>query len=927
MVRSALPEHFIGREKELTLFKTWLCDLRSDAPWILFVHDALPDPTRRGGVGKTWLLRACAALAQQRFSSLPVVTVDCFHVADRDRLLIAERVVQALQTAYPFWQAQTFSQALETYRAQGYLSGLYPEKDVADIRIRDSLSEALAEDLAALERQLPADRPSLLLLVDTFELIEQQMQIAVLGLDHTFPDPYGLHRLKVLVAGRNEPDWQHPNWQGRRQEVLTLPLAPFTFEEMQQYLAAEVPELLPADERPESPATEPHAPPEATAVPTLPQATAAHPLAEERQVTHEQLLLLHRLTDGRPILIGLAIDVLQQRLLTLEELLTIPPPEFEAALVAQVNRLENPLNWIILLMAHIYYHCTWPLLRWILEHSSLREAVRDLSPDRLLPALLALSFVRRSSSGEEFVLHDEMRRLVVTHCWERQDPDRRFRRELSSVLLQYTEQRLAGDLSEQERQLTIVERLYHECFLEVQAGLAYFEPCFREAVSTWRAAFARSLLTTVQPFAGQLPPEQRWLLQMREVTVLRLEERPAAALARLDALEQAADPAWRQQQRLTLALERARCLLQQSQIEAARQAFEQVLTLAQAEGQQQQAAGLLSQLGYLARRLGRFDEALHYYQESLRTHRQLGNRAAYADLLNSIGNLYRRFGRIEEALRYCKLGLRLREQLLAEGVIGERSVGLSLNTLGMAYLDAGEVKLAEEQFLRARAIFTQIDYKTGIAANYNHLGRVALALGRLEEAQACFEKSIAVAASVDEEVYISSHHKLALVTALQGRWSEAAATWRHAVTRARTVHDQYQLVESLVELVGALERLGQREEAARCWQEARQLAEQEQYPLLLARGEEVLGDVRLEQGQVLEACEHYGVCCRYLAQTTAVTYTRIKRKLFDALLQVPLDALDGAVEALETAWRAAGLEQEQPDFLEMCEEVKQFRIR
>ena len=53
-----------------------------------------------------------------------------------------------------------------------------------------------------------------------------------------------------------------------------------------------------------------------------------------------------------------------------------------------------------------------------------------------------------------------------------------------------------------------------------------------------------------------------------------------------------------------------------------------------------------------------------------------------------------------EALRYCncRLDPQLRTQLCAEG--------LRLNTLGMAWLDAGRLTLAKEQFLRERVSFS-----------------------------------------------------------------------------------------------------------------------------------------------------------------------------------------------------------------------------
>ncbi|MBX5452004.1 MAG: tetratricopeptide repeat protein, partial [Thermogemmatispora sp.] len=648
MERHGVPETFLGRDYELSLFLDWLTNVQSDAPWILSIHDAEPDPARRGGIGKSWLLQACVALAQQRFPHLAVVQVDFFRVADRDRLVVARRVVERLQAAYPHWQARTFAQTLETFAAQGYLSSLYPEKDVADIRIRDSLSEALARDVEELLPLLPPGVPQLLLVFDTFELVERNPQVAVLGLGQLFPERYGLPHVKVLLAGRNPLDWQHPTWRGREREVLDLELPPFSAAEVRLYLLRELAGLLDAETK--------------AAGMTGLGGSGENP-AQTAESQTRSVERLYELTAGRPILVGLACDLLARGLITLPELVAFPSGRFEEQLVVRINDLERPLNWLILVLAHVYHRLSAPLLSWLLTQVRLAEDSERVSVDEWLAALRRLSFVRIAGEGDELALHDEMRRLVVHYCWERQDPDRRFRRELSRAVIAYYEQHAGQALPEQEWQASSVELLYHRLTLDREEGLKWFERLFSPAFLSWRSGFARTLLETVREFEPLLTPPQRWQLRVWEARLLRIEEQPAQARALLERLLQEADPAWQEEQRGELLYEQARCALQQYRFREAIQAYEQCLAVAQRRGNEERASTLQGQLGYIYRRLGQWDEALHYYFASLTYHQQRGSLAWYANLLNSIGHVYRLQGRIHEALRYCLLGLRVREEL------------------------------------------------------------------------------------------------------------------------------------------------------------------------------------------------------------------------------------------------------------------------
>lgn len=113
MSRQGANEHFVGRTQEIQLFEHWLLD--PHAPWILFVHDLATEQEKKGGIGKTWLLRRCAERVAGHHPDVTVVMIDFFSVEERDRFFLVERIVKALQGACPEWLPTSFAAALERY--------------------------------------------------------------------------------------------------------------------------------------------------------------------------------------------------------------------------------------------------------------------------------------------------------------------------------------------------------------------------------------------------------------------------------------------------------------------------------------------------------------------------------------------------------------------------------------------------------------------------------------------------------------------------------------------------------------------------------------------------------------------------------------------------------------------------------------------
>jgi tetratricopeptide (TPR) repeat protein len=885
MQSQQIGDLFVGRKKEIALFEHWLTN---DAPsaWILYFHDEAEEPAKKGGIGKTWLLREFARRARlMRPTNTAIVYIDFFNVVDRDRIAIATHVIERLHETFPEWTPNAFTRVHTEYFGASS-SGSLPEKDV-DLRIRDALFDALALDLQELEKKLAGNDKYLLLFFDTYEVIEDNPVIAVLGSSQTFPDTYGSRRVGAVVAGRNALNWSRSNWYGREPEVYSVPLAPFEQQEMLDYIDAG--------------------------------------LVDEQPFQREEVETLYRLTAGRPILIGLVIDVLNHHVLSLAQLLAVPHEQFEERLVAQINHLENPLNWVILFMAHVYHRFNIETLDWIVHESHLRDA-ENIDYQHLIHQLPDLSFVRRAGTGDHFVLHDEMRRLVTRYCWEIQDTDRSIRQEISRCVVSYcAEKQSRSRLTEEEDQLYSIMKLYHLLFSDLEEGLAYFQQTSRDAVTQWRSAFARSLLQETRAFSSSFSAEQGYSLIFAGARLLRSEENPQAALYEHERLRREATDAWFTEQEIEILIEKGRCYLLLNQLREASECLNLALDLGKTRREEARTPMLLDLLGFIHRRRGELESAMKYYNECISIHKAAGNEVLYANTLNNLSNVLRLKGNIEEALRICKIALNLRRRLVEERQTGGRAVILSLNTLGLIYLDAETLGQAEQVLSEAIELARRsADTRKLLAMSYVRLGRVQFARGEMARAQELYKKAQETAEDTNPEALIASLNRQGRILLREGRLQEAVPLFTRALTLADQIHDSYQRVECLVDFAGTLERLGQSREAGLLWQQVRDISTQENYHLLQSRAEAARGDIYYNAGDFITAFEFYGRSCQYAVQHNQRRYNDALRRISDRLLEIPPEMVSGILASLIAFWHAIGYATLHPELIHACEQLQEF---
>jgi tetratricopeptide (TPR) repeat protein len=875
--------NFIGRLTEIGIFKQWLTDKRPGAPCILYFHDKLEAQEKKGGAGKTWLLRRCMQIAEEQHLSHAVVIIDFFDVNFRDGVATATRIVEALTQAFPQWAATNFTEVLESYLAS---TGMERQESTEQ---RAALYRALTTDLKKLDQQLTDTTVPLLVMFDTAEIIEKTPSIAVLSFSHLFPDNYQFNRIKFVIASRDKIDWTQPNWQGREKEVREVAVKPFSQQEMIAYLTLE--SIYDPDTQP------------------------------------ELVKALYERTEGRPIMVGLVADVLNNHVVTVEDLVTVAPASFEPYLVPQIQQLENPTNWVILFMAHVYHRFNSEMLHWILSTSSLKDTVRDLSSDALINQLPSLSFVRTFASGNYLVLHDEMRRLVNKYCWRPQDPDRAIRREISQRMIEYFDKQTnVQSLSDQERQTYTVEKLFHMLFLNLDDGLKYFASEFSSALDLLKRTFARTLLQEVFMFREDMNAITQQNLQLDEAKLLRIEEDPAAALLIYQQLEEKADPQWLLEHKSQIYLERGECYDLQNKFTDAIASMEHSLKIEQEHGNDHQVGTILNKLGVVFRKLGQFNKAQEYYERGLALYAKLDNQIEYAKMINNLSNIDRLRGKTQQALRHCRIGLNIRKSLFQAGKGSEYHIGLSQSTLGLIYLDAGHFVWGGQQFEQAYEIFIRLGRKQELAQVYNRFGQIALARRQYEEARNWLKQAEEASAEINMEAYINSLNKQGRLALEQQQWSEAAMFFARSVSKAKEIHDDYQLAENLIDQAQAFHYLDDHEAEEKAQKEASAISQQWYYYDLLGRIEQFLGDNFYAQGDYKTAFIHYREYCLYMAIRNEVEYNKALTVVIDNLYAVPGDEATAIINNFVAYWSQKNMDKNYPELATTLQDISKAKF-
>jgi len=450
-----LKKRFIGRGEEITLIMDWLQNPKGRIVLI----------TGAGGIGKTTLLQKIA----QDCSTKERCIVEYFDLAEQPGAVI-NQAVHLVNTIGSKKFPEFDQRLMELEISQGEFQSV------------DLQEEAVNEFVRELNEFLTNQDKKLLRITDTFEialkykLYEDDLVKGINGKLKNNSDTFFIVAGRDMLGDRNIIEEIFPMFQDvfGKESVLHIPISGFDNFEIEEFFAV---------------------------------------FDEHRKIPQDIRKKLHLLTDGRPILLLLAVDWLQKNIplpimidKSLSELQELIDDEdsrkelldiFEFELVSKVRNLRSPLDVVVLYMAQFDRRFDSKLLSLLLDE--------DIGiAEKELQNLLSLPFVKEFIGSEKpkCTLHDEMRDLVNKHAWHSLDISGEERKRITRKVIEHyyypsielLKQR-NQELLQRESQATLLDNLqarsnnwerwyleaetvYYHTKVSEEDGFSYFDKVF-----------------------------------------------------------------------------------------------------------------------------------------------------------------------------------------------------------------------------------------------------------------------------------------------------------------------------------------------------------------------------------------------------------------------------------------------------------------
>ncbi|TVL90598.1 BTAD domain-containing putative transcriptional regulator [Streptomyces sp. SAJ15] len=231
------------------------------------------------------------------------------------------------------------------------------------------------------------------------------------------------------------------------------------------------------------------------------------------------------------------------------------------------------------------------------------------------------------------------------------------------------------------------------------------------------------------------------------------------------------------------------------QVGAAASYLRRALELHRAIGWPIGEARALAGLGHVAWEQARLDDALAHHSQAVGMLREHGQWGGEALALVGVGLIHRDMGRLDLAIEQLETALQISRDC------GVRYETNHLDTLGIAYWEAGRLREALKVLDEALAVNDAVGYHNGRAVALLFRGRVHVELGRYDEGRAQGERALRLA--------LDTGHRRIQADALNtigeahrglGRADLAAAAHARALAAARAAQNLRAVADSVLAL-------------------------------------------------------------------------------------------------------------------------------
>ena len=832
------PIIFIGREQEMStmmdLLHADVDDPRSK--WMLAIHG-------EGGIGKTQLLYQFAKAAQSHY-------LDSHRLEPHTVIGVAHPIdfyLTANQTEAGI--LKSLADQLPQAEFQAFYTVLYGEYQ------RSGDEELLRASFLECYSNLDADHIVLL-----FDTIEQASDAAQRFCKEVLPKlkqgGKGQYGTLIIAAGRESLTRFLTN-----DGIQDYPLKGLSQAEIQQYFRQY------SQKRSRQP---------------LQQSASETP---QPWITPSFITRVTELSKGRPILIALTIDWLNYGNMP-DDFAVQNPEAFERLMVEQIQEIRTPEDQMILAMAQLHRRFDQGFLQTIFGFS-------ETQAEAMIRSLTRFSFVKThyAADGEivSCLLHDEMRRLVLSYVWNRYDPNGELRQEWSAKAVEYYEQ-LITTLSETQQNLALRqtlerERLSYWLQTDLAAGFSYWRQLYAKAGFPYEK---EALNQEVQLFERKLSFEDQLELKFcQSYTDYERRDYLAALEAFATVLAQSSDIALKADIYPMMIY----CSTHLSQIEKSlalgaeseawfRQELDNPLASSEVQDKLQHAYGkTLNAVGYAHRNQGRYDTAIAYYERSLEV---LGNLvqadADRASTKTNLAYLFHLTGRDREATAHGKTALKI-----AERHNNLRQLGLTHNVLGIISANSLREQQASNHFDQALHYFEAREDLRGLALVKIALGRMyrqigwnkvkpdrqnfASAASNYARAARMLDEAVVHVRYSNQSILIDAYNEKATLLREQSRFAEAIDLYQRSRQAAETIGIAIKVVDNLVDLGVTYDLQGNLPAALQAAKSALETAEPLNSPHLLSRAQRTIANVLFKMGDYDHAIENaVDSCIKILEQ-------------------------------------------------------------
>jgi CHAT domain-containing protein/tetratricopeptide (TPR) repeat protein len=228
------------------------------------------------------------------------------------------------------------------------------------------------------------------------------------------------------------------------------------------------------------------------------------------------------------------------------------------------------------------------------------------------------------------------------------------------------------------------------------------------------------------------------------------------------------------------------------------------------------ALGVLMNIGNVHRHRGSYRRALEYYQQAVTLNEKLGNKMVAARLLNNIGNVYKMQNDDELAFEYYQKSL-----VLKEAVDDKQGIAVALSNMGDTARQLGDYAHALDYLQRSLDIYEALKAQASVAEVLTYISRLYQSQGDAKRALDSSQRSLALSESLGEKV-IAANDLEDLANIYHGKGDDAQASdyAERALALARSTGEREVLWEALMRAGRIQLGLGRTAEARKDFEES-----------------------------------------------------------------------------------------------------------